>query len=206
VSKTTVRLTFMDLTWSETDMTETISRVKPAENSLTMETFVNQTLDDIFSACTRCGRCVEVCPTVPFSGLSDAAPKDVISDVLSSLRDDVTMPADADKWVSTCNGCGDCIPACPEDINVRQLISMANSKVAKNKDKTPYAFRKMARAIRIMVGMQLIPDDVARLLRPKAVRDADVIFYTGCNPIRTPHVLFNVMTMLDELHVDYEDM
>jgi Fe-S oxidoreductase len=64
----------------------------------------------------------------------------------------------------------------------------------------------MARAIRIMVGMQLVPDDVARLLRPPKARDVDVVFYTGCNPIRTPHVLFNVMTILDELDVQYEVM
>ena len=31
-----------------------------------------------------------------------------------------------------------------------------------------------------------------------------MVFYTGCNPIRTPHLLFNAMAILDALEVDYE--
>jgi hypothetical protein len=50
-----------------------------------------------------------------------------------------------------------------------------------------HIFHKLARAIRIMVSMQIVPADVARLLRPKKPRPVDVGFYAGRNAIRTPH-------------------
>ncbi|MCK9510013.1 MAG: (Fe-S)-binding protein [Pigmentiphaga sp.] len=174
--------------------------------SLPLEDFVGNTLDAIASACTRCGRCVEVCPVVPYVGLNDAKPAEVVDGVIEFSRGKAKLRDDSGTWITKCNGCGDCIPACPEGINPRQLISLASARVSGEKHPTPYAFRKMARAIRIMIGMQLLPAEAARLVRPPKKRDADVIFYTGCNPVRTPHVLFNSMTVLDELGIDYEVM
>jgi Fe-S oxidoreductase len=55
-----------------------------------------------------------------------------------------------------------------------------------------------------MAAMQLLPDELARLMRPPPPRDVPVIFYLGCNAIRTPHVLFNAMYVLDALAIDYE--
>jgi Fe-S oxidoreductase len=62
----------------------------------------------------------------------------------------------------------------------------------------------MARAIRLMAAMQLLPAELDRLLRPPPPRDVPVVFYLGCNAIRTPHVLFNAMYVLDALEIDYE--
>lgn len=171
-----------------------------------LEAYVDTTLEAISSACTRCGRCVEVCPVVPYVGLADQNPRDVVAGTIDFALGRAPLRDAPAVWIGKCNSCGDCIPACPEGVNPRQLISLSASRMSRERQGTPYAFRKMARAIRIMVGMQLIPDDVARLLRPPKARDADVIFYTGCNPVRTPHVLFNAMTILDELGVDYEVM
>ena len=169
--------------------------------------FVAQSWDDMLSACTRCGKCVEVCPVVPFApGMAQADPVQVVSGVLDFMRDSVPLPDVSATWIRQCNGCGDCIPACPEGVNPRKMLMMSCSKVAEVHNPTPHVFRKMARAIRIMVSMQLVPADVARLLRPPQARDVDVVFYTGCNPIRTPHVLFNVMTVLDQLDIEYEVM
>ena len=169
--------------------------------------YVDQAWADMLSACTRCGACVEVCPVRPFApGLAEADPGQVVSGVLDFMRDSVPLPPASATWVRQCNGCGDCIPACPEGINPRRLVMMSCSKVSQVDNPTPHVFRKMARAIRIMVSMQLLPAEVARLLRPPQARPVDVVFYTGCNPIRTPHVLFNVMTILDRLDVEYEVM
>lgn len=123
-----------------------------------------------------------------------------------SVADATSLTAESATWINQCNGCGDCIQACSEQINPRRMLMMACSKVSTVYNPTPYAFRRMARAIRIIVSMQLLPQDIARLLRLPKTRKANVIFYTGCNPIRTPHVLFNVMTILDELGIDYEVM
>lgn len=172
-----------------------------------LEDFIDRSWEDILNACTRCGRCVQACPVVPFApGLAQADPGATVAGVLDFMKDSVPMPAASATWSRQCNGCGDCIPACPEGVNPRRMLMLACAKVSAVDQPTPHVFRKMARAIRIMVSMQLLPEKVARLLKPPRARDVDVVFYAGCNPVRTPHVLFNVMTMLDELEIEYEVM
>ena len=166
--------------------------------------FVERAAAGILDACTRCGRCVEVCPVVPYAGLTDAAPKSVVAGVLDALRGSAPLAGDAAAWAHQCNGCGVCIPACPEGVNPRQMVLLANTQDARRGSPTPQLFRKMSRAIRLMAAMQLAPADLERLLQPPRARDADVVFYLGCNAIRTPHILFNAMVVLDALDVDYE--
>lgn len=168
-----------------------------------MEDYLRITADDITSKCTTCGKCVEVCPIVPPAGLSDASPKAIVSGVLDALLDKTKLDGDSYTWVDECHACGDCIPACPEGINPRQMVLLASQKKARDKP-TSELFRKMSRAIRLLVAMQLGPDDVSKLLAPKPERDLDVIFYMGCNAIRTPHLMFNSMSILDAIEVDYD--
>ncbi len=172
--------------------------------SAQLSEFVADAAHGILSACTGCGRCVEACPVVPFAGLSGADPKAIVSGVLGALGGGAPLSGDAATWAHQCNGCGACIPACPEGVNPRQMIMLANTRDARHGTATPQLFRKMARAIRLMAAMQLVPEDVRRLLQPPRSRDAEVVFYLGCNAIRTPHILFNAMYVLDALEVDYE--
>lgn len=171
-----------------------------------LDDFVAQAAGNILDTCTRCGRCVEVCPVVPYAGLGAADPQAVVGGVLGALAalDAQPMDGDAATWAHQCNGCGACIPACPEGVNPRQMIMLANTREGRHGTRTPQLFRKMARAIRLMAAMQLVPEDLRRLLQPPASRDAEVVFYLGCNAIRTPHILFNAMYVLDALEVDYE--
>lgn len=166
--------------------------------------FVAGTAESIADACTRCGRCVEVCPVVPSARLSGADPKAIVSGVLGALGGKAALAGDAAAWAHQCNGCGACLPACPEGVNPRQMIMLANTRDASRGTRTPQLFRKMARAIRLMAAMQLVPEDVRRLLQPPRSREAEIVFYLGCNAIRTPHILFNAMYVLDALEVDYE--
>ena len=155
------------------------------------------------SACTSCGKCVEVCPTTPFTGVAPADGPAVIGSILALLQDDAPLSEAASAWTQQCNGCGICIPACPEAINPRRMVMLATTLGARHSSATPQLFRKMARAIRIMAAMQLAPAEFDRLLRIPRARDVPVVFYLGCNPIRTPHLRFNAMEILDALEVDY---
>ena len=55
-----------------------------------------------------------------------------------------------------------------------------------------------------MTAMQLIPPEFSKLFSPPRARNVEAVFYVGCNALRTPHLLFNTMYVLDALEIDYE--
>lgn len=169
-----------------------------------LDAYARRETDAMLSACTGCARCVEVCPVVPFGAAARQPPVDVVGGVLRLLAEGERPPASSADWMHGCNGCGDCIPACPEDVNPRRLLMLANMRDATVDSRTPQLFRRMARAIKLMIAMQLLPEDYARLFTPAKPRPAQMVFYTGCNALRTPNLLFNTMAVLDALEVDYE--
>jgi heterodisulfide reductase subunit D len=158
----------------------------------------------LLSACTGCARCVEVCPVLPFGSAAGQPPAEVVDGVLRLLAHGERPPASSADWLHACNGCGDCIAACPEHINPRRLLMLAAMRDAGIESRTPQLFRRMARAIKLMIAMQVVPEGYARLFTPSRPRPAQMIFYTGCNALRTPNLLFNTMAVLDALEVDYE--
>ncbi len=169
-----------------------------------LDDFLHQERQALVTDCTTCGKCVEVCPVTPHTAIQAGDETAVMKGILGLLRDGRPLDDAAKDWSHQCNGCGICIPACPEAINPRRMLMLANTVEAEEDSPTPQLFRKMARSIRIMAAMQLAPPEFDRLLRNPRARPADVVFYTGCNPIRTPHLLFNAMALLDVLEVDYE--
>lgn len=174
------------------------------QTAASLDDFLSTESRAIARDCTACGKCVEVCPVVPFGLAASAAPKDVVGSVIGFLNGAPSMTDQADAWTSSCNGCGDCIPVCPEAINPRKMLMLAATKQSQTASKTPELFRRMARAIKIMAAMQLIPAEFTRLFVPPRPRAAPIVFYLGCNALRTPHLLFNAMQVLDGLEADYE--
>ena len=65
-------------------------------------------------------------------------------------------------------------------------------------------FRHMAQAVRLLASMQLPSETLKKILAPAEKRTADVLFYTGCNVLRTPHIVLNVMDILDALELDFD--
>ncbi|MFO1110134.1 MAG: (Fe-S)-binding protein [Bradyrhizobium sp.] len=166
--------------------------------------FLAAEAQSIANACTKCGTCVEICPVVPYTAAAGAPAGSVAGGIIDFLANTSELGAASDAWASACNGCGLCIPACPEGVNPRKMLVLAGSKAATVHSKTPELFRQMSRTIKIMLAMQLVPEEFRRLFTPPAPRSAPVVFYVGCNALRTPHLLFNSMAVLDALEVDYE--
>src|SRR5690242_7829621 len=81
----------------------------------------------VLGACTACGKCVEVCPGVPSAGLKDPDPKAVAHGVVVFLAHRAPLAGASATFAHAGNGCGECIPACPEGVNPRKMLVLANT-------------------------------------------------------------------------------
>ena len=84
----------------------------------------------MLDACTRCGKCVEVCPSVEPAGISETRSEDIIDGVLELVRTG-NGPEASRKWAESCMLSGECIKACDYGVNPRFLLAMARLGIAK---------------------------------------------------------------------------
>jgi Fe-S oxidoreductase len=167
---------------------------------------------DVLDNCTRCGRCFEVCPMTAPAGLAGRNAADVVGGVLDLIRGGAGAP-DSERWAQVCSGSGSCIPACPEAVNPRFMLSLARvamqrrATAEEQHSKGSAAFSKMGRGVRVLSRMQL-PADVLRRFRGDGAADSapEVVFYTGCNVLKTPHIVLLALDILDALGVSYRVM
>ena len=173
---------------------------------------VEETLD----ACTKCGKCVEACPMVEPAGLDPANAVAIVEGTLDLLAGGPGTQ-DAERWAQVCTNSGKCIPACDYGVNPRFMVNMA--RIASMNLKKGEAevrrgaqqyFNSMGRSTRTIARLQLAPEVLERLtpsLRaPGEYETPDIVFYTGCNVIKTPHIALLVLEVLDSLGVNYEVM
>jgi heterodisulfide reductase subunit D len=175
--------------------------------------------DAMADACTRCGKCVEVCPATAAAGLSleqRQNPVDVIDGIIDILHHGEGNDA-ARKWASGCLLSGECIKACDYGVNPRFLLYMARVEMAHGKNDAATmrrsgveAFRQVARDSNHIVRLQLDETLLERLGQgakssPKA-EPPDFVFYTGCNVLKTPHIALLALDIMDALDIRYEVM
>ena len=178
---------------------------------------------EMLDACTRCGKCVEVCPMAKPAGVGDAAPEYVISGVLDIVRTG-EGPAASKAWAKGCALTGDCIAACDYDVNPRFLLAMARVALAKDSSELRSRrrqgvenFRLVADGVNVLARMQLDESELARLGQQvnerlqngstaKAGERPDFVFYTGCNVLKTPHMALIALDIMDALGVTYRVM
>src|SRR6185436_13563006 len=123
-----------------------------------LETYLESANRSFLESCTACGTCVAVCPVTPTTGIDAAAQGPaIIRGILGLLAGGPSLEGDAATWANQCNGCGLCIPHCPEGVNPRRMVMLAHAADQHRASATPQLFRKMARSIRIMAAMQLVP-------------------------------------------------
>jgi Fe-S oxidoreductase len=170
----------------------------------------------IAEACTRCGACFRACPMVAPAGLAEADPEETAASIVDLITGG-TGSAAAVSWASVCSGSGNCIPACPEGINTRFMVQLARgfartaqASGAPLNTRWRQGFQTMSRGARILSRLQLPPEALARV-RGQSVEQPrqsppDVVFYTGCNILKTPHIALLCLDVLDLLGVDYEVM
>jgi Fe-S oxidoreductase len=174
-------------------------------------------VDDMITACTRCGACVEACPVAGPAGVAAPA-KDVIAGVIDILRTQNGSDA-ARRWARSCMLSGDCIAACAEGVNPRFLLAMARVTMARSTQDIHERrragvvnFRKLSQDVAVLSRMQLTPNMLARLGQEaehqpgSEAEPPDFVFYTGCNVLKTPHIALLALDVMDALGVTYRVM
>ena len=187
------------------------------------ETALAARTGEMLDACTRCGKCVEICPMTGPAGVGDATPKAVISGVIELLRGGEGAPS-SKAWANGCALTGDCIAACPEGINPRFLLAMTRVELARRtveprerRRKGIENFRAVADGVNVLSRMQLSDAELARLGQQvndrlkhgstaKPGERPDFVFYTGCNVLKTPHMALLALDIMDALGVTYKVM
>jgi Fe-S oxidoreductase len=184
---------------------------------LSFEAALNDRVGEMLDACTRCGKCVEACPSVQPAGIADASPTDVISGIIDFLRAG-SGPEASRKWAASCTLSGHCIQACDENVNPRFLLAMARgamrrkeSDLATRRRNGVTKYRQTSRDVATLSRMQLDSAMLERLGQGTASLPApdevpDFVFYTGCNVLRTPHIALLALDIMDALGISYSVM
>lgn len=177
----------------------------------TMEYALNDKVAEILDRCTTCGACAEVCPMPEPAGLDTANPRALTAGILTVLRGGVH--AEASRWAAVCSGSGHCIPACQHGVNPRLMLALArvatlNHDAPVARRQTAFArFGAMTKGVRVLSRLQLPPDTLARF-RPDADdgEQPEIVFYTGCNVMKTPHIVLLALDIMDAMGIRYRVM
>jgi Fe-S oxidoreductase len=181
------------------------------------ETALASRVDDMVDACTKCGACFTACPIAGPAGLGGADPEAMISGVLDILRFG-KGPEESEKWAKACMASGECIKACDYGVNPRFLLTMSRLAMLRTSKDLPERrkagvtqFRKVGEDVGVLSRLQLSETDLIRLgQRPskEAARTdlPDVVFYTGCNVLKTPHIALLCLDIMDMIGTDYQVM
>ena len=173
---------------------------------------LDEQVSAIAEACTACGACAVVCPTVPMTITDDISSEDLTAGVRNILRGEEA--SDASKtWASKCCSSGACLSVCEHGINPRFMLTMARRAINQTnepnarKAEGKTAFQKMSRGVKVISRLTMSPDQLARLSpqpKPEGAKTPDFVFYTGCNMLKTPHIGLLCLDVMDRLDVTYD--
>ena len=170
-------------------------------------------VSDVLDRCTRCGKCVEVCPTAGPAGIDTGEPAAIVGDVLDILRGGGDQSTRGARWANACTGSGRCISACDDGINPRFMLAATRLRLnerrqADERRATGRAgFKKMSTAVKVLSRLQLPTDLLAGLTRaPDGDSEPapDIVMYLGCNVLKTPHIALLCLEVLARLGTRYK--
>ena len=189
----------------------------PQTDEMSFEAALGERVDQMLDACTQCGKCVEVCPSVTPAGISGAKSEDIIGGILEFVRSG-SGPEASRKWAQSCMSSGECIRACDYGVNPRFLLAMARVAIAKSvnglaerRRQGVERYRGISREVTVLSQLQLDTEVLERLGQKSAsvsapIETPDFVFYTGCNVLKTPHIALLALDIMDALGISYHVM
>jgi Fe-S oxidoreductase len=167
---------------------------------------------EIVERCSRCGRCVEVCPTAGPAAVDRRDPRAVVVQVLDLLQGVGDAASPGARWAETCTGSGACRQACDDGVNPRFMLALARLRlnerraVEERRATGQKAFHTMSRGVKVLSRLQLPAGFVGRVTRPARAEPGlapEVVMYLGCNVLKTPHIALLCLDVLDRLGTRY---
>lgn len=146
------------------------------------------------------------------AGIDASDPAALAAGVLTVLRGGAH--ADAQRWASVCSGSGHCIAACEHGVNPRLMLALARVADLRREDdgarrQAGFArFGAMTAGVRVLSRLQLPPDLLARFRTgaDEPGGSPEVVFYTGCNVMKTPHIVLLCLDIMDAMGIRYSVM
>lgn len=174
---------------------------------------IDMRVRDILDRCTRCAKCVEVCPTAAPAGIDTSEPSAIVGDVLDILRGGGDLSSRGARWANACTGSGRCLTACDDGVNPRFMLAATRLRLNERRESGERrgtgraGFKKMSSAVKVLSRLQLPADLLAGLSQPLATASdpaPDIVMYLGCNVLKTPHIALLCLEVLDRLGARYK--
>jgi len=175
-----------------------------------------------FDACTKCGRCEEVCPA-NISGMP-YSPRDLIQDLRTSMLDNLVHPESqqvkelspgsfSEDYAWFCTMCGACLTVCPafihpvdEIVDLRRYQVLTTGTMPKSIGDTMRNFERQGNPWGIPPENRM---DWAEGLNVKIIspgEETDILLFTGCAAAfdeRNKKVTRALVKVLQKLDVDF---
>lgn len=167
--------------------------------------YVESACSEILQKCTVCEKCFEVCPMAEMTPLQGTDAKAAILGALGMLRGE-TDHRDGRVFVDACTKCGQCVDVCPQGLNPRKMLTLARYKAATTtpSEDSRGSMRRLSQIVNVMGGLQLTAEERRLLTRDSGITGkVEVVFHASCRVLATPHIIFNVMDILDTMGVSY---
>jgi heterodisulfide reductase subunit D len=176
---------------------------------------IDSRVSDLLDRCTRCGKCVEVCPTAAPAGIDTSEPAAIVADVLGILRGGGDPASRGARWANACTGSGRCLSACNDGVNPRFMLAATRLRLnerrqADDRRATGRAgFKKMSTGVKVLSRLQLPADLLAGFTRAAEADSEpgpapDIVMYLGCNVLKTPHIALLCLEVLARLGTRYK--
>lgn len=174
---------------------------------------MDRRISEVLDRCTRCGRCVEICPTAKPAGIDTREPAMIVGDVLEILRGEGDASSRGARWANACTGSGRCIAACADGVNPRFMLAATRLRLNERRQESERrvagreGFKKMSTAVKVLSRLQLPADLLARFTQPtdrESEPPPEIVMYLGCNVLKTPHIALLCLEVLARLGARYQ--